>query len=172
MLLARQFATGMTVIIGLWQLPPQFAMSKRSLGRCYMAAITDEQVKEFERLLKNLGNDYEILKALPGQFLELQKDSDFLRKGSKPDEKIRANGRHQVGCHSMAWRIAVCDRRLRQRPNSLNHCRLPPTLEKLETVFPDESKRVRIFNHAKNIIGAEVKAGGALNPGDIPLPTV
>lgn len=44
-------ATAIT-IIGLWQLS-QFALSKRR-GACYIAALTPEQVKEFEGILREL----------------------------------------------------------------------------------------------------------------------
>lgn len=66
------------LIVGLWQLS-QFAMSRRS-GTCFNGALTPEQVKEFDGILRELKTKTDELRGFASEFPKLKGHVDQLRR--------------------------------------------------------------------------------------------
>lgn len=157
------------VVIGLWQLS-QIAMSKRLFARCYISAFSPEQIEEFDAILRGLQADYPKLKGLADRFKTLEENNDQLRREVGRMKKSGING----GGTGVRWVGNV--------PFVTDDCAAAFTsvlvldchrIEgALESMIPDDAKRQRIVTHAAGILGVEMRAGGALTPTDIPLPTI
>ena len=155
------------LIIGLWQLS-QFALSKRR-GVCCIAALTEEQVEEFDGILKELSAEFPKLKGLQDRFKALEKSNDELRRDLGKVRKTSAGG---IGNSGVRWVSGVpfvtddCAEAL--TAFFVNDCsRIENALARL---VPDESARTRVLQKAQSILGVQQRA--ALTPTEIPLPTI
>jgi HK97 family phage major capsid protein len=172
-------------IIGLWQLS-QIAMSKRLFARCNMALLSNEQIKEFEDILSEFrdfgqfipgfkelekaeGGKYAIkklpslLKDVGVQMDQLQKEVNRMKKG--------VLGTSRTGVTWVGDMPYVTDDCAAHLTATLIY--LSSKIDgKMENAFPDASKRKNILQHAASILGVEMRAGGALSPTDVPLPTI
>jgi HK97 family phage major capsid protein len=160
-------------IIGSWQLS-QFAMSKRA-GFCYLKTLTDDQVREFEDIMKSFGEYATDIKNMPGRFRKLETENDELRGELKKMKKILLSGK--TGGELIQWRHgqpiiptdaaeALCADFLLQ---------VNQTHGGLGKLFADEARAAGMLKMAEEVakrFGASIRAGGALSPTDIPLPTI
>jgi HK97 family phage major capsid protein len=174
-MLGAPLAVGI-VIVALWQLS-QLAMAKRS--RCvYVSALTESQVREFEEILrgfKDMGGvfrelddiakqqgGFAAIKALPAQLDSLQREVNRMKKNGIAGTR---SGITWIG--DLPFVTDDCASAL--TATLIYGC---SKIEgKLESLWPDD-KRKRLLNHACNILGVEVRAGGALTSTDVPLPTI
>lgn len=157
-------------IVGLWQLS-QFAMSKPRRGYCYVAAtLTKDQVEEFSDILRELSAEHPRLKELPEKMRILEQSNDELRNEIRKLRKSGLGG-HGSGVRWIGDVPFVTDDCARAVTSVfvLDCSRIKGALE---TILPDETARKRIVAYAAGIIGVEQRAGGALTPTDIPLPTI
>jgi HK97 family phage major capsid protein len=175
------------VMVGLWQLT-QFAQSKgyRS-GRVCIAALTDEQIKEFEKIcneLKELGTHIPGLKELStaeGGFAAIKKLPELLKGEQKRVDELESTVKTlkknalAVSPTGVRWVGNV--------PFVTDDCAkalssvLVLEAHKLgESAMRQLNKEQRswesLVSLSKGYLGIETKAGGALTPVDIPLPTI
>lgn len=154
------------VFIALWQLS-QMAISRPRMACCLVAGLTEAQVREFQEImdgLKEMGDDLPKLKGIAEKVDSLQRDLGKLKKGAFA----------YTGASGVRW--------LGDQPFVTDDCANALTATviygcskidgKLEAVIPDESKRKRLLAHSLGILGIQQRAGGALTPTDIPLPTI
>jgi HK97 family phage major capsid protein len=164
------------VIVALWQLA-ELTVATRS--QClYVPALTEAQIREFGDILESFKGYGEMfrelnhiakteggfaaIKALPGHFDSLQKEINRLKKNGIAGTR---SGVTWIG--DLPFVTDDCANAL--TATLIYGC---SKIEgKLESLWPDD-KRKRLLNHACGILGVEVRAGGALTPTDVPLPTI
>lgn len=138
----------------------------------FLTGFTDEQMREFESILHGMRGYDTLFKNLPERLNNLETENKTLRDqvGS-----LRKTALHRgIGDSGVRWIGNV--------PFVTDDCAnyltasLVVSLGKLENglerMVPDRSARERIYGYAKGIVGQEIRAGGAITPTDIPLPTI
>ena len=157
-------------VIGCWQLT-QFAMSRRRPAACFVSAMTLEQTEELNQILRDAAIQFPKLKGLPGQFKQLQESTDELRRDVLRMKKIAIGG---VAQPSVRWQNGVPfisdDSAKAFLSDFLLQCDALPNA--LSRMFPDSAKRAQMLEMAMSFAGIQQRAGGALSPTDIPLPTI
>jgi HK97 family phage major capsid protein len=140
-------ATGVT-IVALWQLS-QFAMSKRH-AVCYISGITAEQAKEFEDILKQLGEWKGDLTGIIREFPQLKAGVDSLRRaGLARGASNPSPGQISDGCAEWFGAVAILGLEKRGKLEGQN--------------------REALLTRSSSILGVETRT--ALSSSDIPLPT-
>ncbi|MGH7942401.1 MAG: phage major capsid protein [Limisphaerales bacterium] len=153
------------VFVALWQLS-QLALSPRFAG--FLATcLTDAQLKEFSEImegLKEMGDEFPKLRGLADRVDAIQKDVGKLKKGAFGGPVGHAGVRWLGNipfvsdeCAEALTATFVCGAELAGR---------------LETYVHDETKRKSFLERSRSILGIQQRAGGALTPTDIPLPTI
>lgn len=154
--------TAAFVLVALYQLTA-LAVSKYHDGVFCSAGLSSEQVKEFESLMEQLKLSWDEIKSLPKTVDELRKQVNAFKK----------SGLGGVGHSGVRWVGNV--------PFVTDDCAgtltsifvMQASMEKgFDQYIPDEAKRKRLVEHAKTFMGVQQRAGGALSPTDIPLPTI
>ncbi|MGA2871446.1 MAG: phage major capsid protein, partial [Verrucomicrobiota bacterium] len=154
-------------LVGLYQLA-MLARSKPRPGVFYMAALSQDQVEEFGDICSELGEHMTTVKTADARLKLLEKDNDEMRgelKKLKKNGFLSPTGVRWMGdvpfvsseCAAAITSIIVMDAASQKR---------------LDSMIPDNSKRERILQCAQGHLGLVQRAGGALNTGDIPLPTI
>jgi hypothetical protein len=95
MLAVALFNLGMSgpvcfALVACWQLL-QFARSPR-LGACFTATLTDAQMKEFEKIMKQVEGGWAAVQGLPDRVKGLEKENDELRGNLKSLRKMGLRG--------------------------------------------------------------------------------
>lgn len=157
-------------IIGLWQLS-QIAISKRRIVGCYITGMSQEQLDEFDTILRQLQAELPDRKKTVKDLETLQKAHDELRRELGRMKKSYAGS---IGNSGVRWVGNV--------PFVTDECAKALTATvilgcskiegKLEAIFPDSTKRQRMLDQSREFYAPEIRAGGALSPTDIPLPTI
>ena len=162
-------AAGILFIVAWWQLL-QFAMSKPRRGVCFVGGLTPEQIEDFEDIVKQAQAEFPRLKGYADRLTQLEKTNDDLRNQVNRMKKNVLGGT-QTGVRWIGGVPFVTDDCAKALTSVfvLDCSRVKGALE---TMLPDESARQRIMAHACGVLGVEQKAGGALSPTDIPLPTI
>ncbi len=160
-----------------------FAMSKPLPG-CFNTVLTPEQLKEFEDICRELKSYIPGMKDLQGAeggfaaiknlptLLKAEKDrADAMEAALKKLQKrgIAATGENKVRwvgrtpfISDLAARAIASD--LILQANSVSGM--------LPKILGDEERCEKFLKEARSFAGIEQKAGGALSPADIPLPTI
>jgi Phage capsid family len=149
-------------IVGLWQLS-QFAMSKPRRGVCYIVSLTQEQVEEFDTIIKDLKGKSERWDGNTDSIQRLENEVRKLRKSS-----LGGSGTGVRWMGDLPFVTDDCARALTS-VFVLDCSRIKGALE---SIIPDDSTRKRIVSFASANLGIEQRAGGVLGTSDIPLPTV
>jgi HK97 family phage major capsid protein len=167
--LGAPVATGL-LIIGLWQLL-QFAVSKPRPGVFFTAALTTDQVEEFQDILRTLKADMPDMKKSKERFDVLEKCHDELRNEVRKLRKAGLGG--QTGVRWLGDTPYVTDD-CAKALTSVFVLDCSKLKNGLETMIPDESRRKQLLAFASANLGMDVqlRAGGALSTSDIPLPTI
>jgi HK97 family phage major capsid protein len=170
LMFAIHFITGVAaiVIVGLGQLTA-VAMSKNRPGVFYISGLTQEQIEEFSGILEGLQKEYPQIKGLVDGVAKMEKDNDDLRSQVN---KFKKNG--FMSPTGVRW--------LGDTPFVSNECAAALTsilvldcarIEgAMKSMVHEESKQQRLIQCAAGHLGVTMRAGGALTPTDIPLPTV
>lgn len=154
-------ATGL-LIVALYQLS-QFAMSKPRRGVCYLSAMTQEQLDEFD----------DILKKLKDRATQWDANTETVQRLENEVRKLRKSGLGGSGT-GVRWMGDLpfvtddCARAL----TSIFVLDCSRIKGALESIIPDDSTRQRIVSFASGNLGIEQRAGGVLGTTDIPLPTI
>jgi HK97 family phage major capsid protein len=159
------------LIVGLWQLS-QIALSKRRAGAFYMAALTPEQLSEFEDIIRGLKAEAPKIGKLAEKFDQLEKLYDQMNSQLRNLKRSHLNGGNSAGAIRWIGNVPFVTDDCAAALTSffiVDCCR---TKGALENLFPDETKRLRLLQLAQNNLGIQQRAGGALNSTDIPLPTI
>lgn len=156
-------------IVALWQLS-QFAMSKPRRGFCYISALTEDQVCEFQDILRDLKANGPNMHKTKEKVETLEKLYDELRNDIRKWRKSGLGG-SGTGVRWIGDVPFVTDDFASWLTSFLvfDASRITGGLER---IVPDESARQRILSFAKSNLGVEQRAGGTLGTSDIPLPTV
>src|ERR1039458_6990494 len=77
-------------IVACWQLVA-FAQSPQ-VGACFVAALTEAQLIEFSRLMKEVDDGWREIKGIPDRVKGLEKENDELRGQLKSLRKIGLRG--------------------------------------------------------------------------------
>lgn len=179
------------MLVILYQLV-QFAQSKGyRRGRVCIAALTEEQIKEFETatkaaskfiadndvLFKGLAdkeNGLEALRKIPALMSTEAKRVDEIQAEVKKLRKHMANAQHFTGVKwigNVPFVTDDCAKAL-----SANLCLQYAALNdesRMLAINKDPKTHKRLVELSREYLGmAEQKAGGALSPTDIPLPTI
>src|ERR1035437_1351669 len=172
MLAVALFNLGMSgpvcfALVACWQLL-QFARSPR-LGACFVATLTDDQVKEFERIMKRMEGGWELMQGLPDRVKGLEKENDDLRGMLKTIRRSALKGTFDQGVRWIGNKAFVSDDCAAALTSVfvLSCARLENGLEHL---IGDPAARERIKAHASGILNMEMKT--AMTGAEIPLPTV
>ena len=157
------------LIVGLWQLS-QFAMSKPRLGVFYMPALTEDQIAEFDDILRSMKADAPKTKKAVEKVGQLERLYDDLRNEIRRLRKSGLNG-SATGVRWIGNKPFVTDDCAKALTSVfvLDCARLENGLARLTA---DESAQQRILQLAQGNLGIQIRAGGALSPTDIPLPTI
>ena len=171
MLAVALFNLGMSgpvcfALVACWQLL-QFARSPR-LGACYTTTLSDAQMKEFERIMKEVEGGWNAVKCLPDKVKGLEKENDEMRGQLKSLRKMGLRGMND-GVRWIGNKAFVSDDCAAALTSVfvLSCGRLENGLESL---IADVSARERIKAHAAGILSMEVRT--AMSGTEIPLPTV
>jgi HK97 family phage major capsid protein len=158
------------VIIGLWQLA-QIAKSQPRRGVYVLSGISPEQVEEFQNICRDIQAEIPSLKGMGARFGQLEKLYDDLKGQVNRLKKSGLAGSAGQGIRWIKGVPFVSDDAARALVSDflLAVDSLPNALPRL---FPDEGKRASMLGMAKSFAGITQKAGGALSPTDIPLPTI
>lgn len=157
---------GAIVFIALWQLS-QLALSRPRITGCFLGGLTDAQVSEFEEVLSDLrgmGIEFSKLKDLPAAVDTLQREIGRMKKSAFA--YTSASGIRWIGDkpfipdNSAEALVAT----LVYQCSQING--------RLEAICADESKRQRILQKSLGVLGVQQRAGGAMTPTDVPLPTI
>src|ERR1035437_7583902 len=172
MLAVALFNLGMSgpvcfALVACWQLL-QFARSPR-LGACFVATLTDDQVKEFERIMREVEGGWKLMQSLPDRVKGLEKENDDMRGMLKTIRRSALKGTFDQGVRWIGDKAFVSDDCAAAITSIfvLSCARLENGLESL---IPDTAARDRIKAHAAGILSMEVKT--AMTGTEIPLPTV
>jgi hypothetical protein len=157
-------------LVGLWQLS-QFAISRPRKSALLIAAFTPEQVDEFNDILRNLKAEIPKVSGLQEKVVALEKLYDGLQATIRAMRKSASFGNGNSGIKWINGVPFVTDDCAKALVTDflLDVDRLPNASARL---FPDETKRIHMLSQARSFAGINQKAGGALNTGDIPLPTI
>src|ERR1039458_994271 len=171
MLAVALFNLGMSgpvcfALVACWQLL-QFARSPR-LGACFMAAMTEAQLNDFSKLLKEMDSGWGAVKGLPDRVKGLEKENDELRGHLKSLRKMGLRGMGD-GVRWIGNKAFVSDDCAAALTSVfvLSCARLENGLEHL---IGDPAARERIKAHAAGILSMEIRT--AMTGTEIPLPTV
>jgi HK97 family phage major capsid protein len=154
-------------LVGLYQLA-MLARSKPRPGVFYTSALSQDQIDEFSNICTELSAHLPTVKGADARLKSLEKANDELRGELK---KLRKNG--FLSPTGVRW--------LHDVPFVSNECAAAITSiivmdaasqKRLDSMIPDNAKRERILLCAQEHLGFSQRAGGALTPGDIPLPTI
>jgi HK97 family phage major capsid protein len=157
-------------VFGLWQLS-QIAMSRRRTSAVFISGMSSEQIEEFDTILRDLQAEFPKMKGLAQEFKLLQKSNDELRREIGAMKKSYLRGGGHSGVRWIGGVPFVTDD-FAQALTSVFVLGCSRVEGALERMLPDKSARERIFGHARGILGIEQRAGGAMTPTDIPLPTI
>jgi HK97 family phage major capsid protein len=134
-----------------------------------MAALSEQQLAEFERLLHDTDAACTRLKGMPDRLTKLEKENDDLRGQLK---RLSKNALSGIGGGGVRW--------IGNKPFVSDDCAAALTsvfvlscakLENgLESLIADASARERIKAHASSILGMEVRT--AMSGTEVPLPTI
>jgi len=171
---------------GCWQLL-QIARSKRRTSALFITGMSEEQIKEFENIcsdLKKFGGMFKTLdeiakteggwaaiKQLPEVFKTEGKRVDEIQKEVNKLRKLVAKGQYYTGVKwvgNVPFVTDDCARAL----SSVLVMECSKIDGALRTLNKDESQHKNLLDMAREYLGMEQKAGGALGAGDIPLPTI
>lgn len=171
MLAVASFNLGMSgpvcfALVACWQLL-QFARSPQ-LGACFMAVITDAQMKDFERIMKEVEGGWHEVMGLPDRVKGLEKENDDLRGQLKGLRKMGLRGMND-GVRWIGNKAFVSDD-CAAALTSVFVLSCARVENGLETLIADGAARDRIKAHAAGILSMEVKT--AMTGTEIPLPTV
>src|ERR1039458_5223296 len=135
-------------LVACWQLV-QFARSPR-LGACYTTTLSDAQMKEFERIMKEVEGGWNAVKCLPDKVKGLEKENDEMRGQLKSLRKIGLRGMND-GVRWVGNKAFVSDDCAASLTSVfvLSCARLENGLESL---IADVSARERIKAHASGIL--------------------
>jgi HK97 family phage major capsid protein len=150
------------LVVGLWQLS-QFAVSKPRRGAFYVSALTPDQIEEItegSKALKELAVKYGFVPD------EIERLSNEIRKLRKAGLNASATGVRWIG--NKPFVTDDCAKALTS-VYVLDCARLENGMARLTA---DEGAQKRILQLAQSNLGIQIRAGGALNPTDIPLPTI
>jgi HK97 family phage major capsid protein len=171
MLAVALFNLGMSgpvcfALVACWQLL-QFARSPR-LGACFMAVVTEGQIGDAVRIIKDFEAYTDVLKGVPERVKGLEKENDELRGQLKSLRKMGLRGMGD-GVRWIGNKAFVSDDCAAALTSVfvLSCGRLENGLEHL---IGDPAARERIKSHAAGILNMEVKT--AMSGTEIPLPTV
>ena len=164
------------LIVGLWQLS-QFAVSKRQTATFFISGLTEEQIKEFDGILRGLAGHENIFKELaqvikadPAALRDLPqlfKSNDEMRRELRKLRMASLNSNSVVRWQGdIPYVTDDCAKALTS-VFVLDCARLQ---NGLETMIKDESKRKQVISCAASALGIEQRA--ALTGTDIPLPTI
>ena len=153
-------------LVACWQLL-QFARSPR-IGACFVAVLTDSQMQEFERIMKEVEGGWGAMKGIPDRVKGLEKENDELRGQLK---SLRKRGLLGMG-DGVRWignKAFVSDDCAAALTSIfvLSVARLENGMEHL---IGDPAARERIKAHAAGIMGIEMRT--AMSGTEIPLPTI
>jgi HK97 family phage major capsid protein len=153
-------------LVASWQLL-QFARSPR-LGACYTGTLTEQQIKEFQRVMDQVDAGWKAIKDIPDRVKGLERENDEMRGQLK---RLNKMGLASLGHSGVRW--------IGDKPFVSDDCAAAITavfvlgcarLENgLEHLVADAAARERIKSHASGILGMEMKA--AMTGTEIPLPT-
>ena len=158
------------LIVGLWQLS-QFAISKRQSGVCFLTGLTPEQVAEFETIMRDMDMSMKKVKDTPERLEKLEKFVDTIYSQFKTLRKVGALAGSNTGVYYKGEIPYVSDDCAKAITSVfvLDCARLK---NGLESMIPDENKRLHLLGLASSNLGMQQRSGGALGTGDIPLPTI
>lgn len=157
------------LIVGLWQLS-QIAMSRRRAGVFYLAALSGEQLEEFQEILRDLSAKVPEFKKQGEKIGTLEKLFDEMKAEIKRLRKSGLNG-SQAGIRwvgDVPYVTDDCAKAL----TSVLVLDCGRIKNGLESMVPDESRRAHLLSLAASNLGIEQRAGGAITTSDIPLPTI
>jgi HK97 family phage major capsid protein len=178
------------MIVGCYQLA-QFAQSRGyRRGHVCIAALTEEQIKEFEKIcgeLKELGSHIPGLKSLSeadGGFAAIKKLPELLKgEARRVDEvegklkklqKLLATNQHSTGVRWVGNVPFVTDECARSLSSIfvLECQKLGESA--MRQLNREEKSHTGLITQAREYLGlpTETKAGGPLTAADIPLPTI
>ena len=157
------------MVVGLWQLS-QIAMSKRKAGVFYISGLSNEQVEEFQEIMRSCSAEFPKVKGLAEKLTSLENLYDELngqlRKMRKAGLNASQNGVRWQG--DLPFVTDDCAKALTS-VFILDCSRLDNGLERM---VPDTNKRKGLIALAAQNLGIEQRSGGAISTTDIPLPTV
>ncbi len=156
------------LIVACWQLV-QLAKSPR-VGACFMAVITDAQAKEFENIIREVGNGWNEIKGIPDRVKGLEKENDELRGQLKTLRKMGMRGMIDGGGVRWVGNKAFVSDDCAAALTSVFVLSCARLENGLESLIADASARERIKAHAAGILNMEVRT--AMTGTEIPLPTV
>ena len=172
MLAVALFNLGMSgpvcfALVACWQLL-QFARSPR-LGACFTSVLTDAQMKDFERIMREVEGGWKLMQSLPDRVKGLEKENDDMRGMLKTIRRSALKGTFDQGVRWIGNKAFVSDDCAAALTSVfvLSVARLENGLEHL---IGDPAARERIKAHASGILNMEMKT--AMTGTEIPLPTV
>lgn len=174
-------------IVACYQLL-QIAMSKKQCSALYIAALSEEQIKEFENILgsfKGYGGMFKELDTLAkseGGFAAIRKLPELLSaEGKRVDEiqkemnklrKTLSTAQHATGVKWVGNVPFVTDDCAR----ALSSVLVLEAHKLGENAMRQLNREARthesLLTQAREFLGIGQKAGGALSPTDIPMPTI
>ena len=177
-------ASGAFGLVMLWQLF-QIAVSKRRTSAVYITALSEEQIKEFDDIckdikllipgMKDIGGaegGFAAIKRLPELLKDEQKRVDTLESELKKLKKHVATAQHATGVKWIGNVPFVTDDCAKALSSVLAlQCSLLDG-DKMSALNKDKSKHAKLLELSRSYLGIELKAGGALSSADIPLPTI
>ena len=177
------------LLVGTWQLV-QFARSRKP-GFCFTSALTPEQVKEFETLLKGFqGYDgmfkelaelakmeggFAAIKGLPKLLKDEQKKNDDLHTEMKKLQKDLLKSKQSSGVtyrrNGEGREVGFVSDECARAISSL-YIVACAQMQKWPSQWRDESTQKRLLDEACESLGIQQRAAASLSGTEIPLPTV
>ncbi len=144
--------------------------SSKQVAACFLTALSQKQMEEFEEILREIGGGWEEIKKLPEQLLVEKKRNDELAGEVKKLRRGMAGG---IGNSGVRWVGNI--------PFVTDDCAEYITAtfimgvnelkgDALASLCPDSGNRERILSKSKSILGMQAKT--ALTGTEIPLPTI
>ena len=172
------------LLVGCWQLL-QIAMSRKRTSALFISGLSEEQVKEFDKIcddIKALFPGMKELQQTEGGFAAIRKLPELLaaeklrvdevEKQVKKLRKHMAEGQHNTGVKWIGNVPFVTDDCARSIASVVALQCAAMGHEKMLCLNKDKNKHQRLLELSREYLGMEQKAGGALTPGDIPLPVI
>jgi HK97 family phage major capsid protein len=157
-------------IVGLFQLA-QMARSKPQAGVFYIAALSAEQVEEFQDILRCLKAEYPNIKEQGGKISTLEKLFDGLQSQVRT---LKRAGIGSAGHSGVRWigNVPFVTDECAKSLTSIFVLDCSRTKGALEQMVPDEAARQRILQLSLDNLGVQQRGGGVLSTTDVPLPTI